>query len=49
MLGPRAIRLALSPVVSVPRYERRHGNSQGRFRRRGNKYLDKNYNSVVIR
>ena len=47
-LGSRAFRLALSLMVFVPRYERRHGSSKGRFRRRGNKYLDKNCSSVVI-
>jgi len=29
MLGSRAVRLALNPMFSVPRYERRHGSSQG--------------------
>jgi len=41
MLGSRAVRLAISPMISFPRYERRHGSSQGRFTRRGKKYLDK--------
>jgi hypothetical protein len=29
MLGSRAVRLAVTPMVSFPRYERRHGISQG--------------------